>query len=180
MQHPDTTTLDASALIMPLVKFVGPSDPRFLSTLNRIGAELVTDSLVRRYQTDGSDGLTGGEGTFSLCSFWYVEALTRAGRLSQARHMFEQMLTYANHLGLYAEEVGPAGEALGNFPKLSPPGSRQRRCEPRPSSEPLQDSVAAAGAVGDPSWSWGLAHQPGPIRAKMMSVGPTVAAAQPA
>jgi GH15 family glucan-1,4-alpha-glucosidase len=117
VQHPDTTTLDASALIMPLVKFVGPSDPRFLSTLNQIGAELVTDSLVRRYQTDGSDGLTGGEGTFSLCSFWYVEALTRAGRLSQARHMFEQMLTYANHLGLYAEEVGPAGEALGNFPQ---------------------------------------------------------------
>jgi GH15 family glucan-1,4-alpha-glucosidase len=117
VQHPGTTTLDASALIMPLVKFVGPADPRFLSTLNRIERELVTDSLVRRYNTDGSDGLTGGEGTFSLCSFWYVEALTRAGRLSQARHMFEQMLTYANHLGLYAEEVGPAGEALGNFPQ---------------------------------------------------------------
>jgi GH15 family glucan-1,4-alpha-glucosidase len=117
VQHPGTTTLDASALIMPLVKFVGPRDPRFLATLDRIGADLVTDSLVRRYHTDGSDGLPDAEGTFSLCSFWYVEALTRAGRLTQARRMFEQMLTYANHLGLYAEEVGPAGEALGNFPQ---------------------------------------------------------------
>jgi GH15 family glucan-1,4-alpha-glucosidase len=116
-QYPHSMTLDASALIMPLVRFVGPSDPRFISTLDRIGSDLVTDSLVRRYHTDGSDGLPGSEGTFSLCSFWYVEALTRAGRLTQARHMFEQMLTYASHLGLFAEEVGPAGEALGNFPQ---------------------------------------------------------------
>jgi GH15 family glucan-1,4-alpha-glucosidase len=117
VQHPHTAALDASALIMPLVKFVGPADPRFLSTLKRIDAELVTDSLVRRYQTNGADGLPSSEGTFSLCSFWYVEALTRAGRLTDARQKFEQMLTYANHLGLYAEEIGPAGEALGNFPQ---------------------------------------------------------------
>jgi GH15 family glucan-1,4-alpha-glucosidase len=72
---------------------------------------------VHRYHTDGSDGFADAEGTFTLCSFWYVEALTRAGRLGQARRTFEKMLTYANHLGLYAEEIGPAGEALGNFPQ---------------------------------------------------------------
>jgi GH15 family glucan-1,4-alpha-glucosidase len=102
---------------MPLVKFVGPRDPRFLATLERIQHELVTDSLVNRYRVDGSDGFTEDEGTFTLCSFWYVEALTRAGRLNEARHTFEKMLTYANHLGLYAEEIGPSGEALGNFPQ---------------------------------------------------------------
>jgi GH15 family glucan-1,4-alpha-glucosidase len=117
VQYPGSHTLDAGALVMPLVKFAGPSDPRFLSTLDRIEAELVTDSLVHRYHTDGSDGFTDPEGTFNLCSFWYVEALTRAGRLDQARHTFEKMLTYANHLGLYAEEIGPSGEALGNFPQ---------------------------------------------------------------
>jgi GH15 family glucan-1,4-alpha-glucosidase len=117
VQYPDSDALDASALVMPLVKFAGPSDPRFLATLDRIEQELVTDSLVHRYRTDGSDGFTDPEGTFTLCSFWYVEALTRAGRLVQARHTFEKMLTYANHLGLYAEEIGPSGEALGNFPQ---------------------------------------------------------------
>jgi GH15 family glucan-1,4-alpha-glucosidase len=109
--------LDASLLIMPLIKFVGPTDPRFLSTLDRISAELVSDSLVARYETDGWDGLQGEEGTFSLCSFWYVEALTRAGRTNEARLVFEKMLTYANHVGLYAEEIGAAGDALGNFPQ---------------------------------------------------------------
>jgi GH15 family glucan-1,4-alpha-glucosidase len=112
-----STRLDASVLVMPLVKFAGPTDPRFLSTLDRIGEELVTDSLVSRYDVDTPDGLPRGEGTFSLCSFWYVEALTRAGRLAEARVIFEKMLTYANHLGLYSEEIGPAGEAVGNFPQ---------------------------------------------------------------
>jgi GH15 family glucan-1,4-alpha-glucosidase len=100
-----------------LVKFAGPSDPRFLATLDRIGEELVSDSLVRRYEPDGSDGLPGSEGTFNLCSFWYVEALTRAGRIAEGQYVFEKMLTYANHVGLFAEEIGPAGEALGNFPQ---------------------------------------------------------------
>jgi len=77
----------------------------------------VSDSLVRRYETDGSDGLAGGEGTFNLCSFWYVEALTRAGRIAEGRYVFEKMLTYANHVGLYAEEIGWSAEALGNFPQ---------------------------------------------------------------
>jgi GH15 family glucan-1,4-alpha-glucosidase len=111
------TTLDASVLVMPLVKFAGPSDPRFLATLDRIGAELVSDSLVRRYEPDSSDGLPGSEGTFNLCSFWYVEALTRAGRITEGRYVFEKMLTHANHVGLFAEEIGPSGEALGNFPQ---------------------------------------------------------------
>jgi GH15 family glucan-1,4-alpha-glucosidase len=117
VQYPGSDALDASLLIMPLVKFAGPSDPRFLSTLDRISDELVTDSLVRRYETDGSDGLDGDEGTFNLCSFWYVEALTRAGRTGESRYVFEKMLTYANHVGLFSEEIGPAGEALGNFPQ---------------------------------------------------------------
>jgi GH15 family glucan-1,4-alpha-glucosidase len=117
VMYPGSRLLDASVLVMPLVKFAGPTDPRFLSTLDRISAELTSDSLVYRYAITGHDGLVGGEGTFNLCSFWYVEALTRAGRISQARTVFEKMLTYANHLGLYAEQIGASGEALGNFPQ---------------------------------------------------------------
>jgi GH15 family glucan-1,4-alpha-glucosidase len=84
---------------------------------------LVSNSLVYRYDvTTTEDGLSGEEGTFNICSFWLVEALTRAGRtdrsrLEEARLMFEKMLGYANHVGLYAEETGPSGEALGNFPQ---------------------------------------------------------------
>jgi pentatricopeptide repeat protein len=116
-------TLDASNLIMPLVFFVSPKDPRMRSTLDATNRPpkydgLVTDGLVFRYDVEKSaDGLMGDEGTFSLCTFWLVEALTRAGRLEEARLIFEQMLSYANHLGLYAEEIGPSGEALGNFPQ---------------------------------------------------------------
>jgi GH15 family glucan-1,4-alpha-glucosidase len=115
--YPGSQLLDASLLVMPLVKFAGPTDPRFLATLDKIGNELVADSLVNRYALTGVDGLADGEGAFSLCSFWYVEALTRAGRVREARMVFEKMLTYANHLGLYAEQIGPSGEALGNFPQ---------------------------------------------------------------
>jgi GH15 family glucan-1,4-alpha-glucosidase len=101
-----------------LTLFIAPRDPRWLSTLEAIGDELVSDSLVYRYNIEASpDGLRGDEGTFSICSFWYVEALTRAGQLDEARLAFEKMLTYANHLGLYSEEVGPTGEQLGNFPQ---------------------------------------------------------------
>ena len=110
--------LDASNLFMPLSFFVAPTDPRMLSTLDATMQELVSDSLVYRYQVHHTaDGLYGEEGTFSICTFWMVEALTRAGRLEEARLMFEKMLGYANHLGLYAEEIGPSGEALGNFPQ---------------------------------------------------------------
>ncbi len=117
VMHPGSRLLDASVLVMPLVKFAGPTDPRFLSTLDRITTELNSDSLVYRYASTGHDGIVDGEGTFNLCSFWYVEALTRAGRIREARMIFEKMLTYANHLGLYAEQIGASGEALGNFPQ---------------------------------------------------------------
>jgi pentatricopeptide repeat protein len=118
VQHYDTDVLDASILLMPLVKFISPTDPRWLSTLDEIGHELVSDSLVSRYRPQASpDGLRGEEGTFSMCTFWYVEALARAGRLDEARLVFEKMLTYANHVGLYAEQIGPTGEQLGNFPQ---------------------------------------------------------------
>ena len=118
VQHLDTDVLDASVLLMPLTKFISPTDPRWLSTLDAITKELVSDSLVYRYNAAASpDGLEGDEGTFSICSFWYVEALTRSGRVDQARLAFEKLLTYANHLGLYSEELGPTGEALGNFPQ---------------------------------------------------------------
>jgi len=119
VQHFGTTALDAANLIMPLVFFISPTDPRMRGTLERTMAELVSDSLVHRYEigTGAGDGLTGTEGTFNMCTFWLVEALTRAGYVAEARYIFDKMLTYANHLGLYAEEIGPNGEALGNFPQ---------------------------------------------------------------
>jgi GH15 family glucan-1,4-alpha-glucosidase len=118
VQHYGSDVLDASILLMPLVLFIAPRDPRWLATLEGIGDELVSDSLVYRYNIEASpDGLRGDEGTFSMCSFWYVEALTRVGQLDDARLAFEKMLTYANHLGLYSEEIGPTGEQLGNFPQ---------------------------------------------------------------
>ncbi len=109
------TALDASTLLMPLIKFISPTDPRWLSTLKAIGEQLTDDSLVYRYC--GEDGLTGKEGTFSMCSFWYIECLSRGGDVQRARFLFEKMLGYANHVGLFSEEVGPAGEHLGNFPQ---------------------------------------------------------------
>jgi GH15 family glucan-1,4-alpha-glucosidase len=118
VQYEGGDVLDAAVLLMPLVHFVAPDDPRWLSTLDAIGSDLVSDSLVYRYDPSASpDGLDGDEGTFSICSFWYVEALARAGRLTEARLAFEKMLTYANHLGLYSEEIGASGELLGNFPQ---------------------------------------------------------------
>jgi GH15 family glucan-1,4-alpha-glucosidase len=117
-QHYDTEVLDSSLLMMPLMGFVSPRDPMWLSTLNAMDRELVSDSLVYRYNPAASpDGLAGNEGTFSLCTFWYVDALGRAGRLEDARLTFEKMHTYANHLGLYSEEIGSTGQQLGNFPQ---------------------------------------------------------------
>ncbi|MFD6904040.1 glycoside hydrolase family 15 protein [Streptomyces sp. NPDC060077] len=118
MQHEGGDVLDAAVLMMPMAKFIAPSDPKWLSTLASLTEELVSDSLVYRYDPLASpDGLHGDEGTFSICSFWYVEALTRAGRLDEAALAFEKMLTYANHLGLYAEQIGRTGEQRGNFPQ---------------------------------------------------------------
>jgi GH15 family glucan-1,4-alpha-glucosidase len=118
VQHYDSDALDASLLYMPLVGFISPRDPRWQSTMRAMDAELVSDSLVYRYDPALSpDGLGGAEGTFSICSFWYVDALALGGRLDDARLAFEKMLTYANHVGLFAEEIGPTGEQLGNFPQ---------------------------------------------------------------
>jgi GH15 family glucan-1,4-alpha-glucosidase len=111
--------LDAATLMMPLMLFVSPSDPRMLSTLARIREELGADSLVRRYDTDtaASDGLSGSEGFFSVCSFWLVEAMARAGQIEDAQLLFEKLLGYANHLGLFSEEVSGKGQAIGNYPQ---------------------------------------------------------------
>jgi GH15 family glucan-1,4-alpha-glucosidase len=118
VQSLDSEALDASMLLAPMVKFVAPDDPRMLGTLDAISRELGSDGLVHRYDVSQTpDGLPGNEGTFSMCTFWLAEALARAGRLEDARLTFEKMLGYANHLGLYAEEIAPTGEALGNFPQ---------------------------------------------------------------
>jgi GH15 family glucan-1,4-alpha-glucosidase len=118
VQHYEGDVLDASLLVIPRVGLLAPRDPAWLSTLDAMDRRLVSDSLVYRYDPAASpDGLRGSEGTFSLCSFLYVDALARAGRLRQARYAFEKMLTYANHVGLFAEEIGPSGEQLGNFPQ---------------------------------------------------------------
>jgi GH15 family glucan-1,4-alpha-glucosidase len=114
-----TKHLDAACLVMPLIRFISPTDPRWLSTLRAVERRLVDDSLVYRHEIDGpeADGLEGVEGTFSICSFWYIECLSRSGDLQKARFLLEKMFGYANHVGLYAEEIGPSGEHLGNFPQ---------------------------------------------------------------
>jgi GH15 family glucan-1,4-alpha-glucosidase len=110
--------LDASLLYMPLVGFISPDDPLWRSTLRAMDDELVSDSLVYRYDPAASpDGLRGSEGTFSMCTFWYVDALARSGRLDDARLTFDKMLTYSNHLGLFSEEIAPTGAQIGNFPQ---------------------------------------------------------------
>lgn len=128
VQHYDSETLDAANLMMPLVFFISPTDPLMLKTLEASMQSpeqggLLTNSLVYRYNNKQfSDGLEGGEGTFNICTFWMVEALTRAGKtdpqkLEEAHLMFEQMLGYANHLGIFSEQIGLRGEALGNTPQ---------------------------------------------------------------
>jgi GH15 family glucan-1,4-alpha-glucosidase len=116
--QPSARVVDAALLLMPMVKFISPADPRFHSTLAAIQRNLVADTLVFRYDPELSpDGLTGAEGTFSICSFWWVEALTRTGQVEQARLALEKMFTYANHVGQYAEQIALTGEHLGNFPQ---------------------------------------------------------------
>jgi len=119
VQYRGSKALDAASLLMPMVRFISPTDRRWLSHLSAIEKDLVYDSLVYRYkiEDESTDGLKGEEGTFNMCSFWFVECLSRAGELQKARLYFEKMLGYANHLGLYAEETGPRGEHLGNFPQ---------------------------------------------------------------
>ena len=119
MQYAGATQLDASVLLMPLLRVISPTDPRWRSTIKAVTHELVEDSLVRRYRLKGAetDGFYDDEGTFTICSFWYAECLSRGGDLQQARFVFEKVLGYANHLGLFAEQLGPSGEQLGNFPQ---------------------------------------------------------------
>jgi GH15 family glucan-1,4-alpha-glucosidase len=118
VQHYDDEVLDSALLRMPAVGFLSPYDPLWTSTLRAMDDELVADSLVHRYDPAASpDGLAGAEGTFSLCSFLYVDALARAGRLADARLAFEKMLTYASSTGLYSEEIDARGEQIGNYPQ---------------------------------------------------------------
>ncbi len=119
VQYRGGHSVDASTLLLPLVKFISPADPRWKSTLKAIESRLVEDSFVYRYLPSAAapDGLSGGEGTFSVCSFWYVECLARADDLKQARFIFEKALGYANPLGLYAEQLGARGDQRGNFPQ---------------------------------------------------------------
>ena len=119
VQYYGSDAVDASALLISLTRFTSETDPRVVRTIERIQRELMHEPHVYRYRVDAAadDGLKGVEGTFSICSFWLVEALTRAGKLEEARQNLDQMLTYANHLGLYSEEVGPLGEGFGNFPQ---------------------------------------------------------------
>src|ERR1700692_4090997 len=118
VQYRGSDTLDAATLLMPLVRFISPTDGQWLSTLEAIERDLVVDTLVFRYRNDERlEGLRGGEGSFTACSFWYVECLARAHRVDQARLLFEKMLGYSNHVGLYSEELGPNGQHLGNFPQ---------------------------------------------------------------
>jgi GH15 family glucan-1,4-alpha-glucosidase len=117
-QHYDTEVLDSSLLMMPLMGFIAPRDPMWTSTIAAMDRELVSDSLVYRYNPSASpDGLAGNEGTFTLCTFWYVDALARAGRIDDARLTFEKMGTYTNHLGLFSEEIDATGQQIGNFPQ---------------------------------------------------------------
>lgn len=115
VQSKGGTELDASLLMMPLVRFVSATDPVWLATLDAIRDELTDDGMVFRYRNE--DGLQGGEGAFTTCTFWYVECLARAGRLHEAREIMARGLLYSNHLGLFAEELSPRGEQLGNFPQ---------------------------------------------------------------
>jgi len=118
VQYEGADVLDASLVLMPRLGFIVPNDPRWNSTMSAMDKTLVADSLVYRYDPQASpDGLPGAEGTFSLCTFLYVEALARSGRLDDGRLTFEKMLTYANHVGLYSEEIDPTGQQVGNFPQ---------------------------------------------------------------
>jgi GH15 family glucan-1,4-alpha-glucosidase len=119
VQYKGGTALDGSMLLMPLVRFVSAKDPRWLSTLEAIEKHLVRDGMVYRYRNDDAniDGLPGTEGAFAACSFWYVECLARAGQVEKAHLEFEQLLRYANPLGLYAEEFDSHGRHLGNTPQ---------------------------------------------------------------
>ena len=116
VQAKGSETLDASVLLMPLMRFISPHDPRWLSTMNAIEEHLTEGGLVYRYGV-GTDGLDGTEGSFTPCSFWFIECLARSGQVEKAQFLFDRILSYANHLGLYSEELASNGDQLGNFPQ---------------------------------------------------------------
>jgi GH15 family glucan-1,4-alpha-glucosidase len=116
VQFKGSDRLDASAFMMPLLRFISPTDPRWRSTMSKLEEMLTEDVLVYRYGS-GWDGLDGEEGSFTACGFWRIESLARSGEVERARLLFEKMLGYANHLGLYSEQLGRTGEQLGNFPQ---------------------------------------------------------------
>jgi GH15 family glucan-1,4-alpha-glucosidase len=119
VQSKGTKDLDASVLLMPLMRFISPVDPMWTATMRAIESRIVEDTLVHRYEAERThvDGVPGGEGSFTACSFWYIECLARAGELEKAQLLFEKMLGYANHLGLYSEQLGSNGQHLENFPQ---------------------------------------------------------------
>ncbi|WP_158798072.1 glycoside hydrolase family 15 protein [Pedobacter sp. L105] len=118
VQYKGAEGVDASALLMPLVHFITPDEPRWLSTMKVIEERLSTDVLIYRYNNTGdADGIAGEEGTFNMCSFWFIEALAKNKEVSKALEYFEKMAGYANHLGLFSEQIGKRGEHLGNFPQ---------------------------------------------------------------
>ncbi|PST83840.1 glucoamylase [Pedobacter yulinensis] len=119
VQYKGAEHVDASVLLMPLTHFISPLEPRWVKTLEAIDRDLMQDVLVYRYRNDIKqvDGLDGKEGTFNMCSFWFIEALAKGGQVERAVENFEKMIGYANHLGLFGEELGHRGEHLGNFPQ---------------------------------------------------------------
>jgi GH15 family glucan-1,4-alpha-glucosidase len=119
VQHYDTSAIDASLLLIPIVGFLPANDPRVASTVARIQAELQDGAFVHRYRVaETDDGLSGDEGAFTLCSFWLVRVLARQGKAEEARTLFTELLTFGNELGLFSEMIDPAtGAALGNFPQ---------------------------------------------------------------
>jgi GH15 family glucan-1,4-alpha-glucosidase len=118
-QHYDTDALDASCLLLPLVRFLAPDDPRVVNTVNAIADELTIHGMVLRYRTtETDDGLVGEEGAFAICSFWLVSAEVEIGETDRARARCEKMLCHASPLYLYAEQIDPySGRHLGNFPQ---------------------------------------------------------------
>jgi GH15 family glucan-1,4-alpha-glucosidase len=118
VQGKNSEALDASALLMPLMRFISPVDPKWLSTLKAIEGSLAEDAFVYRYRNlEAQDGLEGEEGSFTCCSFWLVECLARANQLEKARSYFDKLLCHSNHLGLFSEQIGRDGHQLGNFPQ---------------------------------------------------------------
>ena len=119
VQYKGASVVDASVLLMPLTHYISPVEDRWTSTMKAIEERLRLDVLLYRYRNndEGVDGLDGEEGTFNMCSFWFIEAMAKSGRIEEAVESFEKMIGYANHLGLFSEELGKKGEHLGNFPQ---------------------------------------------------------------